>query len=132
MPKSSGVAPRRILIVEDEAMIAFTLAELLADEGFGVIGPVGTRPEALFALEHAHPDVVVLDLGLRDGLCAALLAEIHARDIPFIVFSGYPRHAFGWPELQGVPWFEKPGHAEEIVGALAHVVAVRRRQLEPG
>ena len=58
---------KRVLIIEDEASIGLMVAEILADEGFGVIGPVGNRREALSALEdrqriHAHrahrPDLI--------------------------------------------------------------------------
>src|SRR5215213_8640862 len=109
MRPSSGVSQQRILVVEDEALIGLTLAGLLADEGFWVIGPVGSVPEGLFALEHASPDAVVLDLSLRDGMGVALLDEFHSRNIPFVVFSGYSREDFGLPELHDVPWLEKPG-----------------------
>src|SRR3954464_10683978 len=68
MRTSSGGPQQRILIVEDEALIGLTLAGLLADEGFWVVGPVGSLAEGLFALDHASPDAVVLDLNLRDGM----------------------------------------------------------------
>jgi DNA-binding NtrC family response regulator len=42
---------KRVLIIEDEASIGLMVAEILADEGFGVIGPVGNRREALSALQ---------------------------------------------------------------------------------
>src|SRR3954452_20918540 len=110
MRSRPGVSQQRILVVEDEALIGLTLAGLLVDEGFWVIGPVGSLPEGLFALDHASPDAVVLDLTLRDGMCATLVREIHARNIPFVVFSGYPPQDFGLPELRDVPWIEKPGN----------------------
>ena len=46
---------KRVLIIEDEASIGLMVAEILADEGFGVIGPVGNRREALSALEDRQP-----------------------------------------------------------------------------
>jgi DNA-binding NtrC family response regulator len=125
MRASPGLSQHRVLVVEDETLIGLTLAGLLADEGFWVVGPVGSLAEGLFALDHASPDAVVLDLTLRDGMCAALAREIRARNIPFIVFSGYPRQDFGFPELHDVPWFEKPGNAEEIIRSLANLLAAR-------
>src|SRR5215204_6511651 len=112
------VSEHRILVVEDETLIGLTLAGLLADAGFWVIGPVGSLAEGLFALDHAVPDAVVLDLSLTGRMGAALSREICARDIPFVVFSGYPRQDFGFPELHDVPWFEKPGNAEDITRCL--------------
>jgi DNA-binding NtrC family response regulator len=125
MRASPGLSQHRVLVVEDETLIGLTLAGLLADEGFWVVGPVGSLAEGLFALDHASPDAVVLDLTLRDGMCAALPREIHARNIPFIVFSGYARQDFGFPELHDVPWFEKPGNVEEIIRSLANLLAPR-------
>ena len=65
---------KRVLIIEDEASIGLMVAEILADEGFGVIGPVGNRREALSALEDRQPHAAILDLGLEDGFCVGLNA----------------------------------------------------------
>jgi DNA-binding response OmpR family regulator len=74
---------KRVLIIEDEASIGLMVAEILADEGFGVIGPVGNRREALSALEDRQPHAAVLDLGLEDGFCVGLTRELRARATPF-------------------------------------------------
>jgi hypothetical protein len=60
------------------------------------------------------------------------VVEIHARNTPFIVFSGYPRQDFGLPELHDVPWFEKPGNAEEILRSLTNLLAARAYHQQPG
>jgi DNA-binding response OmpR family regulator len=112
----------RILIVEDEALIGLTVADLLMDDGFQVIGPVATRREALSALENGKPDAVVLDAALKDGFCAGLARELQARSVPFLVFSGHRQESIHAPELQRVPWIEKPGRADEIIATLSRMV----------
>jgi DNA-binding response OmpR family regulator len=114
---------KRVLIIEDEASIGLMVAEILADEGFGVIGPVGNRREALGALEDRQPHAAVLDLGLEDGFCVGLTRELRARATPFLVFSGHARDSITVPELEGVPWIEKPGGVDAMIRAVTEMVA---------
>jgi DNA-binding response OmpR family regulator len=70
----------RILIVEDEALIAMELADSLEDGGHEVVGPAATMAEALALCEAAPPELAVLDINLRDGsngvdVARALLAR---------------------------------------------------------
>src|SRR4051812_581468 len=95
------------------------VAEILADEGFGVIGPVGNRREALSVLEDRQPHAAVLDLGLEDGFCVGLTRR--ARATPFLVFSGHARDSITVPELEGVPWIEKPGGADAMIRAVTEM-----------
>ncbi len=58
----------RILIVEDEALIAWMLADSLEGGGHDVMGPAGTMAEALALCEATPPpELVLLDINLRDG-----------------------------------------------------------------
>lgn len=57
----------RILIVEDEALIAMVLADSLEDGGHEVMGPASTMGEALVLCETVLPDLALLDVNLRDG-----------------------------------------------------------------
>jgi DNA-binding response OmpR family regulator len=106
-----------ILIVEDDSVIGLAVADLLSDEGFRVVGPIATRREALLALDSHRPDAVLLDLTLRDGSGADFVRELKARRVPFIVFSGHRQESS--PDLEGVPWVEKPGRAHDIIAALS-------------
>ena len=108
------------MVLEDESMIGLAVADLLGDEGFRVIGPIATRREALAILESDRPDAVLLDLTLKDGSGAEFVRELKARRIPFVVFSGHRQESS--PELEGVPWVEKPGRAHEIVAALTAAI----------
>src|ERR1700754_4522709 len=68
-----GVTAKRVVIAEDEALIRMDLAEMLAEEGYDVVGQAGDGEEAIrLATEH-RPDLVILDVKMPklDGLSAA-------------------------------------------------------------
>ena len=66
-------AARRVVIAEDEALIRLDLAEMLAEEGFEVVGQAADGEEAVRLVEGLRPDLVVLDVKMPklDGISAA-------------------------------------------------------------
>ena len=66
-------APRRVVIAEDEALIRMDLAEMLAEEGYDVVGQVGDGARAVELCEQERPDLVILDVKMPvlDGIAAA-------------------------------------------------------------
>ncbi len=85
----SDTPARRILVVEDEALVAMLVEDALEDAGFGVIGPVRSVAQALEALEMEAPDAAVLDLNLAGENSVAVADALVARGIPFVVATGY-------------------------------------------
>jgi two-component system, response regulator PdtaR len=78
--RAAGACAVRVLIVEDEALIAMALADSLEDGGHEVMGPAATMAEALALCEAAPPELALLDINLRDGsngvdVARALLAR---------------------------------------------------------
>ncbi|WP_046869156.1 response regulator [Microvirga massiliensis] len=112
----------RIMIVEDEAVIALVLADALKDEGYRIVGPFARQHEALAMLDYARPDAAILDLTLQDGVCSGLARELRSRDLPFLVYSGHDRKRGSTDDLDDVPWIEKPGRLDEITAALDTLV----------
>lgn len=82
--------PARILIADDEYLIANDLAFTLTSRGFGVVGPVTDGHAALDRARRELPDLALLDIRLPglDGLAAARELT-NALDIPCIILSGY-------------------------------------------
>ena len=64
---------RRVVIAEDEALIRMDLAEMLAEEGYDVVGQAGDGESAVGLVEQHRPDLVVLDVKMPrlDGIAAA-------------------------------------------------------------
>ena len=85
-----GLRDRRILVVEDEYLVAMSLAEALQDAGSIVLGPVPSVDKAIEQIEsEPHIDGAVVDVNLG-GLLAYPVADLLiAKRIPFVFTSGY-------------------------------------------
>jgi len=84
------VVGRRILVIEDEALIAIEMKETLTELGFVVVGPISTIPQAMAAVQDGGPlDGVVLDLNLGGQLTYPVADRLAALRIPFIFVTGY-------------------------------------------
>ena len=117
------VGGRRVLVVEDEAIIGLSLAELIEDEGCTVCGPFTRSDQAMAWLECETPDVAIVDHMLRDGSCIEVVRLLNARGVPFVIYSGNYRRADMPAELQQATWFEKPGRYAELCETLARLPA---------
>jgi CheY-like chemotaxis protein len=81
----------RVLLVEDEPIVAMGVAGQLSDAGAQVIGPCSTTGRALAALDEHRIDVAIVDYVLADANSECLQAALERKGIPFIVVTGYPR-----------------------------------------
>ena len=81
---------RRILIVEDEYLVAMSLADALQDAGSIVLGPVPSVDKAITKIEsEPHIDGAVVDVNLGGVLAYPVADLLIARKIPFVFTSGY-------------------------------------------
>jgi DNA-binding response OmpR family regulator len=78
----------RVLIVEDEPLVAATLSDTVEDAGGEVAGIAHTVGEARQCIRNLSFDVAVLDLRLADGEVTPVLEALHARHTPTIIHSG--------------------------------------------
>ncbi|KRC63494.1 hypothetical protein ASE12_01190 [Aeromicrobium sp. Root236] len=88
-PESGRPAPR-VVIAEDEALIRLDLAEMLAEEGYVVVGQAGDGEQAIeLAMEH-RPDLVVMDVKMPklDGIAAASQIA-QARIAPVVMLTAF-------------------------------------------
>ena len=113
---------RRVLVVEDEAIVAMILTAGLQSDGWEVIGPAATLEEAyeLLAAETA-PDIAILDLNLDGESIYPLASHLEAQAIPFVFYSGYSAPAIE-PRFKDVPRINKPARAEVIDAALLRLL----------
>lgn len=89
MAEVAGLAGLRILVVEDEQLIAMLLEDLLSDFGCVVVGPVGSVDMALPLAEAGGIDGALLDLNLGGQLVYPVADALTQRGIPVIFTSGY-------------------------------------------
>jgi CheY-like chemotaxis protein len=81
--------PLRVLVIEDDALIAMMLAEVLGDMGHKVCATAGTPAEAIAAARQENPDLVLSDVKLRDGNGIDAVEEIlRGRLIPHMFMTG--------------------------------------------
>lgn len=98
---------RRILVVEDEIIVALDLCMRLDEAGYETIGPAGRIAEALALLDGDAPDLAVLDANL-DGQTPCDVAErLGALGVPFLYVSGYSAEHIR-EILPPAPLFGKP------------------------
>jgi CheY-like chemotaxis protein len=87
---SSPLRDRRILIVEDEYLIAMSLQDALENAGSVVVGPVPSVEKAIKTIElDPHIDAAVVDVNLGGVLAYPVADMLIARKIPFVFTSGY-------------------------------------------
>jgi CheY-like chemotaxis protein len=86
----SALRNRRILVVEDEFLIAATLTDHLESVGSIVVGPAPTVEKAIKAIESdPEIDAAILDVNLAGVLSYPVADALLARKIPFVFTSGY-------------------------------------------
>lgn len=111
----------RILVVEDEYLIAAEASQRLHALGAEVHGPVGTVAEAMDLLERPDEqlDAALLDINLNGQMVYPVAAFLKMRDVPFAFITGYEERAI--PAFyRSVSTFTKPADWGMIASRLVH------------
>lgn len=121
-----GLTDSRILIVEDESLVAMLLETILEDMGCQPLGPVATVDEALAFLESgAALDAALLDVNVAGREVFPVAAMLEARGVPFVFSTGYGEG--GLPEAwRGRPTIQKPFTEAAVRDALLQTLGVAR------
>jgi DNA-binding response OmpR family regulator len=118
------VRQRRVLVLEDEPIVAMDIEATLSDAGFTVPPVIPSIADALKWLDANVPDVVILDIHLQDGSCADVVRRLVEKEVPFVVFTGSgPDEENVDPVFKTGLWIEKPAPAEQIVAVVRDLVA---------
>jgi DNA-binding response OmpR family regulator len=111
----------RVLVVEDEYLVAILIEEILESAGCVVMGPIPRLPEALDAAHHDNCDAAVLDVNLAGERINPVADALSERNVPFLFVTGYGASALP-SEYAERPRLCKPFRMAELLGALASVV----------
>ena len=111
----------RVLIVEDEMLVAMELETVVAEQGCAVIGPAPTVERALALLDRERPDAAILDVNLAGVTAAPVAAALTAAGVPFVLATGYVQEL--QPEMQAAPRVAKPVDHDQLLQTLARVIA---------
>jgi DNA-binding response OmpR family regulator len=116
MPSQAALAGLRILLVEDNFLVAEHLRGMLSDHGCVVVGPVPHVASALDLLRDGDRlDGAVLDINLNGEYCFPLAKALETRSVPFLFLTGYDDRTMIPLEFRGVPYLGKPVDEAELV-----------------
>ena len=125
---NSVLSGRRVLVMEDEMLMAWALEDLLADLGCIVVGPAARVDKALALLQAEAVDLAMLDVNLSGQRSYAVADALAAKGVPFVFLSGYTRDS-----LPGCyharPMLQKPFRPSELGDALAKLLALEKLSL---
>lgn len=112
------MAQIRVLVVEDEFLIALDIEGVLAQAGIAVIGPVGTVAEALAAVDSETMNGALLDAHLGGEPVGCIADALKAKAIPFAFVSGYGPEQLP-PAHRDAPLVRKPFTGDDLLAAVA-------------
>jgi DNA-binding response OmpR family regulator len=116
------LAGKRVLIVEDEMLVALLIEDFLTEIGCDVVALCGRVQTASDAVRTKAIDLAVLDVNLHGEKVYPVAALLEERQIPFLFLSGYGAEAIP-PDRPDWKVCTKPFKAEELARMLSAVVA---------
>ena len=118
------LAGRRVLLAEDELMLALDVEVALQDEGAEVIGPIDDLATGLALLDRELAlDAAVLDIDLHGEDVFPLAKRLRERGVPFLFHTGHGDRAALARHFAGVPVCTKPVLSERLVDAVKGLLA---------
>lgn len=118
----------RILIVEDEFLVAMAVEDLLELRGCSVLGVASTVDEALRRIGQDGPEFVILDRNLNGTHTTKVAEDLTTRQIPFLVMTGYVSGIVDDPAMRSAPYIAKPWNNTTLLDGLAGALEESRRR----
>lgn len=120
---SKGLRGSRILIVEDEYLLADELSSELANAGAVVLGPVGALSDAVTAVtSEATIDAAILDTNLRGELVFPVADLLESRKVPFLFTTGYDASQIP-VRFSHVSRCDKPTNVAKVLSAISQMLS---------
>jgi CheY-like chemotaxis protein len=113
-PAHEALAGLRILVVEDEMLVAMLIEEMLQSLGCEVVGPAATRDEAVAAVRANRLDGALLDANLHGEDSSPVAEALRAGGVPFLVVTGYGRGELAGTALNAAPRVKKPFGLQDL------------------
>lgn len=109
----------RLLVIEDNFLVAETIRDSLEQAGGQVVGPAPSVQRGLALIHDNALDGAVLDINLNGDVCFPIALALRDRDVPFVFLTGYDDVAIVPPELQTTPRLSKPFDYDQLPGLVA-------------
>ena len=121
MTSENDLSGRRVLVIEDEYLLASETTRALLEAGAEVLEPCPTEEAALGELQAKCPDAAVLDIKLDKGVSFKLAKILQTQCVPFVFATGYDAEVIP-SEFEHVARLEKPVAGEQVVAAVAKLI----------
>lgn len=112
----ASLAGKRILLLEDDFILALDAVASLEECGAVVVGPAYSVEKALALIEVESLDAAMLDVNIKGGTSLSVAMALQKRGVPILFATGYGSQPEGWPDG---PVVDKPYSARQIGDALA-------------
>lgn len=126
-----SLAGTRVLLVEDETLVAMLLEEGLEELGCDIVGPVGRVDAAKQAIDGERFDCAVLDINLRGQAVYPVAEMLARRAVPFCFITGYGGREIA-AGFAGRPVLHKPFSSQELAAVIGHLMQRKPDASSPG
>lgn len=117
----TSLSGKKIMLLEDEAIIAFAVEDMLTDLGCIIVGPALRLDEGLELAAVADIDAAILDVNINSERSYPVAEALDRRGVPFMFATGYDREGLEWrgaePEI-----IAKPYRKEQLEAALQRLL----------
>jgi DNA-binding NtrC family response regulator len=104
----------KVLVVEDDSLLAFEMQDILSEAGYEIVGPAATVAKALRLIESQDIHAAFVDCNLHGEYATAIVQTLTARNIPFVVVTGSERESLP-PEFNNGAFARKPFSAARLL-----------------
>lgn len=119
---------QKILVIEDEFLVAIAIASALEQAGFGQVERVDNEPDAYRRIAQEHWDGVIADANLNGQSIGRIAEMLWERSIPLVIVTGCGRQALP-TSIRQAPVIEKPFRGSTLAATLNAVLPPRLRTL---
>jgi CheY-like chemotaxis protein len=130
------LAPRllegfRVLVVEDNLLLAEVTRLLLEDSGCAVVGPAGRLQRGLKLAQDGPIDGAILDINLHGEMSFPIAEVLSARSVPFIFVTGYEDRSIVPLAFRSAPRLDKPVTDEQLLDVMIETFIGKRAENDP-
>ena len=126
MIRNAALKGLRLLIVEDEALVAMMIHDVVSDAGAEVVGPAANVEMAMSVLGSESIDGAILDVNLGGQRVDPLADALRARKIPFLFVTGYGKSGIG-ERFPAAAVISKPFDDADLLETVGRVVNGSKR-----
>lgn len=123
-------AAPRLLVLDDEFMIATSIADVLEDAGYVVAGPALTLAEARRIIELDEIDAAVLDVQLKNDLTLSLARNLERHGIPVLFVTAHAEQYLK-SDFKSAPHLKKPFSGQQLLDQVSRMFARTLRPSSP-